>query len=185
MDGIEHFPLMDAQTLKTCVGCTQALADQFADPITYAMDMQGINTPKRQAAFLAQIGHESGSLHYTREIWGPTAAQQRYEGRHDLGNVYAGDGHKFLGRGLIQITGRDNYTVCAEALCLDCVNRPELLEEPGWAALSAAWWWNKHGCNTMADAGQFDRITRTINGGMNGSDDRRARWAVAKKVLGV
>ena len=85
---------------------------------------------KRVAAFIAQIGHESGQLKYVKEIWGPTAAQARYEGRADLGNTVAGDGSKYRGRGLIQITGRANYKACGEALSLDLTNYPELLEKP-------------------------------------------------------
>lgn len=174
---------MNAQTLSNAVGCPLSVAETFADYLTSAMEEFDIGTPARQAAFLAQIGHESGSFHYTAEIWGPTDWQKRYEGRLDIGNIYPGDGERFKGRGLIQITGRDNYTLAAEALCIDCVNKPEILEKPEWACVSAAWWWNAHGCNRLSDNGQFDRITRTINGGMNGNEDRHARWERAKRVL--
>ena len=85
---------------------------------------------KRVAGFIAQIGHESGQLKYVREIWGPTKAQTKYEGRADLGNTVAGDGSKYRGRGLIQITGRANYMACGEALGLDLIKQPELLEKP-------------------------------------------------------
>ena len=79
---------------------------------------------KRVAAFIAQIGHESGQLVYAREIWGPTPAQAKYEGRKDLGNTVPGDGFKYRGRGLIQITGRANYAACGEPLGLDRINQP-------------------------------------------------------------
>ena len=139
--------------------------------------------PKRVAAFITQIGHESGQLKYVKEIWGPTAAQAKYEGRKDLGNTVAGDGSKYRGRGLIQITGRANYMACGEALSLDLIKQPELLEKPQQACMSAAWFWATKGLNTLADADQFEKITRRINGGQNGAADRQALYARALKVL--
>ena len=135
------------------------------------------------------MGHESGRLVYVREIWGPTAAQLRYEGRRDLGNVEPGDGKRFLGRGLIQVTGRDNYKAATRALravesrAPDFEQDPVALEQPPWAALSAAWFWHSRGLNALADRGDFLGITKKINGGTNGLDDRLALWAAAKKVL--
>lgn len=148
------------------------------------MQRYQITSPVRQAAFLAQIGHESGQLRYVREIWGPTAAQKRYEGRKDLGNTESGDGARFKGRGLIQITGRENYRKAGAALGLPLLDQPELLEQAEWSAISAAWWWASHGLNELADAGKFEQITRTINGGLNGQDDRLAIWKRAQGVLG-
>lgn len=139
--------------------------------------------PKRMAAFIAQIGHESGQLQYVREIWGPTAAQLRYEGRADLGNTVTGDGSRYRGRGLIQITGRANYAACGEALGIDLINHPELLEQPQYACLSAAWFWAMKGLNTLADAGEFNTVTRRINGGLNGLADRLSLWVKAREVL--
>jgi len=132
---------------------------------------------------IAQIGHESGQLKYVKEIWGPTAAQAKYEGRKDLGNTVAGDGSKYRGRGLVQITGRANYMACGEGLGLDLVKQPELLEKPQHACMSAAWFWATKGLSTLADAGQFDKITQRINGGQNGAADRQALYARALKVL--
>lgn len=143
-----------------------------------------ITAPARLAAFLAQVGHESGGFVYTREIWGPTEAQKRYEGRKDLGNTQPGDGSRYRGRGLIQITGRANYEAVANALGIDCVSRPELLERPEFAARASAWWWANRGCNELADAGDFVALTRRINGGTNGLADRMERWERAKEVLG-
>ena len=148
-----------------------------------AMNHYQIVGLKRVAAFIAQVGHESGQLKYVKEIWGPTKAQARYEGRADLGNTQPGDGSKYRGRGLIQITGRANYAECGEALGLDLVNHPELLEKPQHACMSAAWFWSSRGLNTQADAGRFDTITRRINGGQNGAADRRELYARALKVL--
>lgn len=159
------------------------VAGVFVPVLNTAMVRYQIIGPKRVAAFIAQIGHESGQLKYVKEIWGPTSAQARYEGRKDLGNTVAGDGPKYRGRGLIQITGRANYIMCGEALALDLINHPELLEKPQYACMSAAWFWVTRGLNTLADAGQFDRITRRINGGQNGAADRQALYARALKVL--
>lgn len=160
-----------------------AKAGVFAPALNTAMARFQIVGAKRVAAFVAQIGHESGQLVYVREIWGPTAAQLRYEGRTDLGNTVTGDGSKYRGRGLIQITGRANYAACGEALGIDLVNHPELLEQPQYACLSAAWFWATKGLNTLADAGEFNTITRRINGGLNGLADRLNLWAKAREVL--
>lgn len=151
----------------------------FFTPIVNAMEEFEINTPARQASFLAQIGHESGQLRYVRELASGTA----YEGREDLGNTHLGDGARFKGRGLIQITGRANYAACGEALGLDLVANPELLEEPVSACRSAGWFWKLHGLNELADAGDQVRITKRINGGTNGLADRLALFDKAKEVL--
>ena len=159
------------------------VAGVFVPVLNTAMNRYQIVGPKRIAAFIAQIGHESGQLKYVKEIWGPTAAQARYESRKDLGNTVAGDGSKYRGRGLIQITGRTNYIMCGDALALDLINQPELLEKPQHACMSAAWFWATKGLSTLADAGQFDKITQRINGGQNGAADRQALYARALEVL--
>ena len=158
-------------------------AGVFVPALNTAMNHYGIVGTARAAAFIAQIGHESGQLRWVREIWGPTAQQLKYEGRADLGNTEKGDGPKYRGRGLIQVTGRANYKVCAEALGLDLINSPELLELPQHAAMSAAWFWSTRGLNTLADQGEFVNITRRINGGVNGLADRHALYEKALKVL--
>jgi len=158
-------------------------AGVFVPALNTAMAKYGIVNRLRIAAFIAQVGHESGQLRYVREIWGPTAQQAGYEGRADLGNTVKGDGSKYRGRGLIQITGRANHAACGEALGLDLVNQPTLLEQPQYAAMSAAWFWSSRGLNTLADQGQFVKITRRINGGLTGQDDRQALYDKALKVL--
>jgi len=158
-------------------------AGLFATPLSGTMELYGITTPLRAAAFLAQIAHESGQLRYVREVWGPTAAQLRYEGRIDLGNIQPGDGFRYRGRGLIQITGRANYAECGLGIGIDAVMRPELLEQPEYAARSAGWFWASRGINTPADAGDFERVTRLINGGLNGYVDRCTFYERAKKLL--
>jgi putative chitinase len=160
-------------------------AGVFFSVFNTAMQRYQIGGTKRVAAFIAQIAHESGQLAYVLEIWGPTAVQKGYEGRADLGNTVAGDGLKYRGRGLIQITGRDNYRECSLGLFGDdrLLFLPELLEKPQWAAESAAWFWQKNGLNELADRDQFNSITRRINGGLNGLQDRLSLWARARAVL--
>lgn len=175
-------PITEQQLLQILPNAGRQ-AGVFVPVLNTAMVRFQIVGAKRVAAFIAQIGHESGQLKYVKEIWGPTTAQARYEGRADLGNTQPGDGSKYRGRGLIQITGRANYTTCGEALALDLVNHPELLEKPQHACMSAAWFWASRGLNTLADAGQFDTITRRINGGHNGAAERQALYVRALKVL--
>lgn len=164
-------------------GLSSEMARAWYEHVRAACLEFSIVGPVRIAAFLAQVGHESGGFAYTREIWGPTAAQQRYEGRADLGNTQSGDGFRFRGRGLIQITGRTNYERAAAGLGVDVVTDPQLLEGRALAARSAAWWWATHGCNQLADGGDFVALTRRINGGTNGLADRQARWERAKKAI--
>jgi len=177
---------MNATLLSAAVtGLGLARASLWLSPILTAFDQAQCDTPARQAAFLAQTGHESLSFGLTRELWGPTPAQVGYEGRADLGNTQPGDGFRFRGRGLIQITGRANYAACGEALGLDFLAHPELLEQPDGASRSAAWFWSRHGLNAYADDGDFVTLTRRINGGTNGLADREARWQTAKTALGA
>ena len=138
-----------------------------------------INTVLRFGAFLAQIGHESGQLRYVKEL----ASGQAYEGRKDLGNTEKGDGVKYKGRGLIQITGRSNYSNLSKDLGVDFISNPELLELPEYAVKSAVWFWNKRRLNTFADIPDFEKITRIINGGLNGYKDRLDLYERAKKYL--
>lgn len=174
--------ITEAQLLRIYPNASQR-AGVFVPALNRAMQRYRIDSPMRQAAFLAQIGHESGQLKWVREIWGPTQAQSRYEGRKDLGNTEPGDGKRFMGRGLIQVTGRENYRKAGSALGVALLDKPELLELPEWAAASAAWWWANHGLNELADVGEFEKITRVINGGLNGQAERMALWGRAKKVL--
>lgn len=166
--------MITAQQLVKAYGIKRATADIWVAPLNSAMDKFGITSPVQVAAFLAQVGHESGRLRYVRELWNTTQCpwQAKYEGRADLGNTQVGDGKRYMGRGLIQITGRANYADCSLALGIDCVSHPELLERPDNAAMSAAWFWAAHGCNAVA--GNFRAVTRIINGGYNGLDDRLA-----------
>lgn len=174
---------MTPAQLAKATGARIDRATEWLPVIEAAMREFGIDTRLRQAMFLAQIGHESGGMRYTVEIWGNTAAQQRYEGRANLGNTVEGDGFRFRGRGLIQTTGRFNYEATAKALDIDCVNNPDLLAEPINAARSAAWWWQSHNLNRFADADDCKGCTKVINGGYNGLEQRLALYAAAKLAL--
>lgn len=167
------------EQLSTIYPFAKSKIDQFLDPLNMAMMEFHINTPKRQAAFLAQIGHESGQLRYVKEL----ASGLAYEGRKDLGNVVDGDGVRFKGRGLIQITGRANYLQVQIDLGIPCIANPELLENTVNACRTAGWFWDKRGLNALADKGDFVTITKRINGGLNGQEDRLRLYQVALGVL--
>jgi putative chitinase len=175
-------PITEQQLLKILPNAGRN-AGVFVPVLNTAMAKYGIVTRLRVAAFIAQVGHESGQFRWLKELWGPTPQQDGYEGRSDLGNKVNGDGFKYRGRGLIQVTGRANYAACGEALGLDLINRPELLEQPQYAATSAAWFWSFRGLNTLADQSDFLKITKRINGGTNGLADRQALYDKALKVL--
>lgn len=140
----------------------------FLNPLNNTMREFEINTRLRVCAFLAQVAHESGSLNYVKELASGTA----YEGRKDLGNIQKGDGVKFKGRGLIQVTGRTNYEAVSKAFGMDCISKPELLQEPEYATRTAGWFWKTHNLNELADLGDLTTITRRINGGLNGWTER-------------
>jgi putative chitinase len=156
-------------------------ANRYLPHLNAAMAEGGITTPRRQAAFLAQLAHESGQLRYFEEI----ASGAAYEGRRDLGNTQPGDGVRFKGRGPIQLTGRANYTAASRALGVDLVSNPHLAATPEMGFRIAQWFWNSRGLNGYADAGNFDAITYRVNGGYNGKAARDAYWARAKAVLGA
>lgn len=173
--------MLTRSQLLTIMPLAKARVDIFLPFIQAAMDEFDIDTPSRQAAFLAQIAHESGELRYVKEL----ASGSAYEGRKDLGNTQPGDGVKYKGRGLIQITGKTNYTSAMLELDLDCLEKPEVLETPENATRSAAWWWKAHGLNELADKQDFIKITKVINGGTNGLEYRKRYYEAACKVLGV
>ncbi|MDT9642569.1 glycoside hydrolase family 19 protein [Pseudomonas protegens] len=178
-----------AQQLLQILPNAGAKAGVFVPALNAAMSKYAIITRLRIAAFLAQIGHESGQLQYVREL-----GSNQYLSKYDTGTLAKrlgntpeadGDGQKYRGRGLIQVTGRANYEACSEALFSDArlLNTPELLESPVYAALSAGWFWQRAGLNTLADKGDFLTITKRINGGTNGLADREALYERALKVL--
>lgn len=177
--------MITASDIRIIMPNARLRADEFFEPINAACDEWEINNPRRQAAFLAQIARESGELIYVHEL----ASGGEYEGRKDLGNTQPGDGRKFKGRGLIQVTGRANYILCGDALGLDLVAEPELLESPENAARSAGWFWKVHGLNELSDTMRFDVVTKRINGlyrDLRSADrDRYNYYEVACEVLGI
>jgi putative chitinase len=139
----------------------------------------------RMCHFLAQVLHESSAFRYSVEIWGNTPAQQAYDTRTDLGNTpeHDGDGYKYRGRGWIQLTGKTNYSLAANDLGQDFVNNPDLLAQEPWDSLAAGWFWDKHNLNTFADKDDLMTITKKVNGGFNGLNDRKMWLTKAKSVL--
>jgi len=168
------------QLHKICPYTPQGRLAVFLPHLNDAMKEFEIDqTGPREAMFIAQLCHESGGFRYVEEL----ASGAAYEGRKDLGNTEPGDGIRFKGRGLIQITGRSNYRVCGDALGVDLLSDPALLERPDLACRSAGWFWKSRGLNELADKGDFRMITRRINGGLNGWKDRLAFYEKAQEVL--
>lgn len=161
----------------------------YYPPLCEAMDEFEIDTPKRMAAFLAQVGHESGGLVWMREIWGPTKAQLKYEPPNAvakrLGNTEKGDGKRFMGRGPIQLTGRANYEKYGKLLGVDLINDPDAACGPSVAFRIAGCYWDQKHLNVLADIDDFREITRRINGGYNGYDDRVRYWNRTRDALEV
>ena len=184
------------------------IEDKWLDPLNATFDKYDINTPKRQAGFIGQCQHESGNfktleenLHYSAaslmRVWPSRFSDQAtadqyannpekiankvYAGR--MGNTEDGDGFKYRGRGVLQLTGKDSYIFCGQALKLDLMDNPDLLLEPMNAMLSAGWFWNKRGLNAAADVSGWEEVTRKINGGVLGLDDRIAKITKALQIL--
>jgi len=185
------------------------IPEEWFEPFQETFARFEINTALRKAAFIGQCGHESGgfcvleeNLNYKPEalmrVW-PSRfdaenvdeyahkpekiANKVYAGRMGNGNEESGEGWKYHGRGLIQLTGKDNYTLCGDSLQADLLHHPELLVGQQYAALSAGWFWRKHGLNELADTKQYETMTKRINGGLLGQDDRLKRINHALEVL--
>lgn len=157
--------------------------NEITDALNQTFSRYQIDNELRICHFLAQVLHESVAFLYTEEIWGPTAAQLKYEGRADLGNTSPGDGYKFRGRGWIQLTGRSNYAKASEAFGQDYVGNPDVLKDYPMAAIISGWFWDTHGLNSHADSDDVMTITHIINGGYNGIDSRKTWLAKAKRVI--
>jgi len=145
---------------------------------------QGIKG-KELAAFLAQCSHESGGFRYLSEIWGPTAAQQGYEGRRDLGNTQKGDGYRYRGRGYIQLTGKHNYAQAGQALGLDLLKNPDQASTPAIGAKTSVWFWKTNVQSRVSNWDDVTAITKIVNGGYNGLDDRKMRYAAFTQAMNV
>jgi putative chitinase len=172
--------MLSLSQLVACMPGSEARAPVFVECLNTAMTEFAIDSLARQACFLAQVAHESGSLRYTLEL----ASGRDYEGREDVGNTQPGDGPKYKGRGLLQVTGRANTEACLLKLRRNIEDRA-YLETPMGASRSAAWFWDHKGLNAPADQGLFWTISKKINGGTNGLDDRIRHYVRIRKVLGI
>jgi putative chitinase len=183
--------------------------DKVYPALAAAMEEFGIDTPQRIAMFLAQCAHESAYFSTTRENLNYSAdglkkifpkyfrdrdaqdyhrqpekiANVVYSGRMGNGDEDSGDGWSFCGRGFIQLTGRSNYTACGAAISVDLTENPTYLETPEGAARSAAWFWKKNGLNAICDKDDIVTMTKRINGGTIGLDDRKKHYEHAKELL--
>ena len=184
---------------------------KWLEPLKETFEKYSINTPKRQAAFLGQCMHESNNFKTLTENLNYSAqglmatwprrfpnmefanqyhrqpekiANYVYSNRMGNGSEASGEGWLYRGRGVKQLTGKENYERCGSGLGVDLVSNPDLLLDPKYAALSAGWFWNKHGLNDLADSGDIETMTRRINGGLLGLDARKAAIAKAESILG-
>lgn len=187
---------MTPQSLSAALQISIARATPWADPLSAVMALYAIDSPARQAAFLAQCGHECGRFQWLREIWGPTPTQRAYEPQSakaaELGNTQPGDGFRYRGGGLLQITGRYNFRVMGQKIGIDLEGNPDQIVQPSVAAAASAQFWADHALSAFADSGDFLSISRAINLGNprsaatpNGMPDRLALWGSCKKALGV
>jgi len=135
--------------------------------------------------FLSQSSHETLGFKYLQELWGPTPAQVRYEGRADLGNVRPGDGKRYLGRGIFQLTGRANYRDFGAKVGLPLEIEPARAAEPVVSVQIAVAYWLDRNINVRADADDLEGVTRKVNGGLNGLADRRDKLAAIRKLWGA
>ena len=201
---------MNTAQLAQILKMKPAKAGEWIDAINETFEKFDISTPERQACFLGQCAHESGgftalseNLNYSAaslcRVWPkrfPTLgdgqncernpqkiANKVYASRMGNGDEESGEGYAYRGRGLIQLTGKSNYQACGEALGVDLVENPDLVATPQYAALSAGWFWNKNKLNAYADKGDMEGLTKKINGGTHGIEDRVARTQAAIDVL--
>ena len=184
---------------------------KWTEPLKEAFEKYDIDTSKRQAAFIGQCMHESAgfktleeNLNYSAKALMTTwpsrfpseevanqyarqpekIANKVYGGRMGNGPEETGDGWKYRGRGIKQLTGKENYERCGSSLGVDLVGNPDLLLDPKYAALSAGWFWNKHNLNDLADKLDIETMTKRINGGLLGLEARKAAIKKAESVLG-
>lgn len=177
-------PPVDAATLRLIAARPESsIVDAIGPILSPTLASWGIDTPLRIAHFLAQCAEESDGFRTTVEY----ASGDEYDTRTDLGNTPErdGDGRRFKGRGIIQLTGRANYRAADRALGLPLELRPELAAEPGNALVIACWYWQTHGCNRLADADDLRAITHAVNGGYRGLAERRRYLSLAKAALGI
>jgi putative chitinase len=172
-------PTLGWRSLRyVCPNLSRRDAKRIAAGLGMAFKRYGITTRVRAAAAVAQMAHESDRFRTSTEY----ADGKAYEGRPDLGNVHPGDGPRYRGRGRIMVTGRTNYTSVSKAFGQDFVAHPSRLARSPMSELASCWWWDTHDCNEIADSHDFVALTRRINGGTNGLDDRVALHRRARRV---
>jgi len=186
---------MNSEQLKTL-----GISEEWLEPLNETFEKYDISTPKRQACFIGQCMHESGGFKFLKENLNYSAAAlmrtwpsrfpdmdtaEKYERNPEkiankvyggrMGNTEEGDGAKYIGRGLIQLTGKENYANCGLGIGVDLLGNPDWLSNPKYASLSAGWFWNKKGLNALADTMDIETMTKRINGGSIGIADRTAK----------
>jgi len=173
------------QLKKISPATQESRLDTFLPHLNKYLPLYGIDTPNEVASFLAQVLHESGGFKWLREIWGPTSAQSRYEGRKDLGNNVKGDGKKFMGRGLIQLTGRANYERMSKDMFNDnrLLETPDLLSTAEYAVWSACIYWQWRKIDLVDDDLNIVDETKKVNGGLTNLADRQQYFDRAIKVF--
>lgn len=168
---------------KIAPAAKAAVINDLEKYLADALEAAKINTPNRVCHFLAQAAHESDQFKTLNEYWGPTPAQARYEGRADLGNTVKGDGSLFRGRGIFQLTGRDNYKRIGAAIGVDLITDPTIAATGKISVMTAVEFWTSKGLNALADKDDVVAITKKINGGKNGLDDRIAKLARVRQFV--
>jgi putative chitinase len=194
--------MLDVQTIQKLSGSTPQIAQIWLPLMEEYFPKYNINTKERIASFLSQVGEESGGLYYTEEI----ASGSTYEGRSDLGNTQTGDGVRFKGRGLLETTGRNNYQNFKNKFGVDVISNPSLLggknalvstpEQLKNSLMSALYYWDTHNLNSLADnlnismpatntanLDTITKITKIINGGLNGLQDRLNRFENGRSYI--
>ena len=184
---------------------------KWLGPLEETFAKYDISTSQRQSSFIGQCAHESGNFRILEENLNYSAARlmavwpsrfpsldvaeqyannpeklanKIYSGRMGNGNEESGEGYAYRGRGLLQMTGKEAYANCGSGLGMDFLSNPDLLSTPEYACLSAGWFWGKRGLNVLADSKDYETMTKRINGGLNGLDDRKAKIVKALSVLG-
>lgn len=195
---------MNSEQLKAL-----GIGEEWLEPLNETFEKYDVSTPKRQACFIGQCMHESGGFKFLKENLNYSAAAlmrtwpsrfpdmdtaEKYERNPEkiankvyggrMGNNEEGDGAKYIGRGLIQLTGKENYANCGLGIGVDLLGNPDWLSNPKYASLSAGWFWNKKGLNALADAMDIETMTKRINGGSIGIADRTAKINKVLDILG-
>jgi putative chitinase len=178
------YQVTEEQLFRAVKELDQKKVAELLPGLNKALAWLGVETAREVAHFIGQCAHESGGFRWNKEIWGPTPAQRRYEGRKDLGNIKPGWGRKYMGRDWIQLTGADNYRRFSEDTGLDAFTDPELLCKVENAWLGSAWWWKQNQMNKVA-LGTIYQVSKKVNGGTNGLDDRITRTEKACVALGI